>query len=86
MKHVNRTITILVFIFLYIPMIVLAVASFNTGTDIASFKGFTLRQYANLFQRRHAPDAAAQLAHHRAARHAHLDHRRHDGRRRHPLA
>ena len=47
MKHVNRTITILVFIFLYIPMIVLAVASFNTGTDIASFKGFTLRQYAN---------------------------------------
>ena len=30
MKHVNRTITILVFIFLYIPMIVLAVASFNT--------------------------------------------------------
>ena len=38
MKHVNRTITILVFIFLYIPMIVLAVASFNTGTDIASFK------------------------------------------------
>ena len=50
MKHVNRTITILVFIFLYIPMIVLAVASFNTGTDIASFKGFTLRQYANLFR------------------------------------
>ena len=50
MKRVNRTITILVFIFLYIPMIVLAVASFNTGTDIASFKGFTLRQYANLFR------------------------------------
>ena len=50
MKHVNRTITILVFIFLYIPMIVLAVASFNTGTDIASFKDFTLRQYANLFR------------------------------------
>ncbi len=50
MKHFNRTITVLVFIFLYIPMIVLAVASFNTGTDIASFKGFTLRQYANLFR------------------------------------
>ena len=48
MKHFNRTITVLVFIFLYIPMIVLAVASFNTGTDIASFKGFTFRQYANL--------------------------------------
>ena len=52
MKHVNRTITILVFIFLYIPMIVLAVASFNTGTDIASFKGFTLGQYVNLFRDR----------------------------------
>ena len=50
MKHFNRTITVLVFIFLYIPMIVLAVASFNTGTDIASFKGFTFRQYANLFR------------------------------------
>ena len=50
MKHINRTITILVFIFLYIPMIVLAIASFNTGTDIATFKGFTFRQYANLFR------------------------------------
>ena len=50
MKHVNRTITILVFIFLYIPMIALAVASFNEGLDIATFKGFTFRQYANLFR------------------------------------
>ena len=47
MKHFNRTVTILVFIFLYVPMILLAVASFNTGLDIATFKGFTLRQYAN---------------------------------------
>lgn len=30
-------------------MIVLAVASFNKGTDIAVFKGFTLHQYENLF-------------------------------------
>ena len=50
MKHVNRTITVLVFIFLYIPMIALAVASFNEGLDIATFKGFTFRQYANLFR------------------------------------
>ena len=42
MKHFNRTVTVLVFIFLYIPMIVLGVASFNAGTDIATFKGFTL--------------------------------------------
>ena len=50
MKHFNRTVTVLVFIFLYIPMIVLGVASFNAGTDIATFKGFTLSQYANLFR------------------------------------
>lgn len=50
MRHFNRTVTILVFIFLYIPMIVLAVASFNTGLDIATFKSFTFRQYGNLFK------------------------------------
>ena len=50
MKHFNRTVTVLVFIFLYIPMIVLGVASFNAGTDISTFKGFTLSQYANLFR------------------------------------
>ena len=50
MKHFNRTVTVLVFIFLYVPMIVLAVASFNEGLDIATFKGFTFRQYANLFR------------------------------------
>ncbi len=49
MKNVNRIITILVFIFLYIPMIVLGVASFNAGKDIAVFKGFTFANYANLF-------------------------------------
>ena len=43
MKHFNRTVTILVFIFLYVPMIVLAVASFNEGLDIATFKGFSMR-------------------------------------------
>ena len=52
MKHFNRTVTVLVFIVLYIPMIVLGVASFNSGTDIASFKGFTLGQYVNLFRDR----------------------------------
>ena len=52
MRHFNRTVTVLVFIFLYIPMIVLGVASFNSGTDIASFKGFTLGQYVNLFRDR----------------------------------
>ncbi len=50
MKNFNRVFTILVFAFLYIPMIVLAVASFNAGTDIAVFKGFTFEQYRELFR------------------------------------
>ena len=52
MKRANRIITILIFIFLYIPMAVLIVASFNTGKDITQFSGFTLKQYARLFQDR----------------------------------
>ena len=50
MRKVNKIFTILVFIFLYIPMILLAIASFSSGTDIAVFKEFTLRQYGNLFR------------------------------------
>ena len=50
MKKANRLFTILIFIFLYIPMAVLIVASFNTGKDITEFEGFTLQQYVRLFQ------------------------------------
>ena len=50
MKKANRIITILIFIFLYIPMAVLIVASFNTGKDITQFEGFTLQRYAELFK------------------------------------
>jgi len=49
-KKFSKVFTVVVFIFLYIPMIVLAVASFNTGKDIAVFEGFTLNQYAELFR------------------------------------
>lgn len=52
MRRVNRVFTILVFFFLYIPMIVLAVASFNKGMDIAVFQGFTFDQYRELFRDR----------------------------------
>ena len=38
------------FVFLYAPMAVLIVASFNTGKDITDFEGFTLQQYVRLFQ------------------------------------
>jgi len=50
MKRTNKFLTILIFIFLYIPMAVLIVASFNTGKDITDFEGFTLQQYVRLFQ------------------------------------
>ena len=53
MKKTNRILTILIFIFLYIPMAVLIVASFNTGKDIANFEGFTLHRYVELFQDAH---------------------------------
>ena len=53
MKKANRILTILMFIFLYIPMAVLIVASFNTGKDIAHFEGFTLQRYVELFQDAH---------------------------------
>ena len=50
MKMTNRLITILMFAFLYLPMVVLLVASFNTGKNITRFEGFTLQQYARLFR------------------------------------
>lgn len=52
MKHANRIFTILIFIFLYAPMAVLIVASFNVGKDITEFEGFTLMQYAEVFRDR----------------------------------
>ena len=50
MKKTNRIFTILIFIFLYIPMAVLILGSFNTGKNLAIFEGFTLNQYRELFR------------------------------------
>ena len=50
MKKTNKFLTIAMFVFLYAPMAVLIVASFNTGKDITDFEGFTLQQYVRLFQ------------------------------------
>ena len=52
MKYLNRIFTVLIFIFLYIPMAVLIVASFNVGKDITDFEGFTLMQYVEVFRDR----------------------------------
>ena len=50
MKKANRILTIIIFAFLYLPMLVLIVGSFNTGKDLTIFEGFTLGQYKALFQ------------------------------------
>ena len=52
MKKVNRVLTILMFVFLYIPLVVLIIGSFNTGTNLTRFEGFTFQQYVRLFQDR----------------------------------
>ncbi len=52
MKKVNRLITVLIFVFLYIPMIVLIVASFSGGKDITEFEGFTFSHYSGVFRDR----------------------------------
>ena len=50
MKKTNKLLTILIFIFLYIPMLVLIVGSFNEGKSLARFDGFTLMQYVELWE------------------------------------
>ena len=50
MKKFSRVVTIIIFIFLYMPMLVLGVASFNQGSDVATWQGFTFQQYTALFQ------------------------------------
>lgn len=49
MKRTVRVFTILIFAFLYIPILLLVIASFNSGSDMVVFKGFTLYNYSELF-------------------------------------
>ncbi len=49
MKQFQRVFAVIIFLFLYIPILLLAVASFNQGSSMVVFKGFTLRNYAALF-------------------------------------
>ena len=48
MKKFNRVFTVLIFIFLYAPMAVLVVGSFNQGKSLVRFDGFTFDQYVEL--------------------------------------
>ena len=50
MKKLNKIFTIIIFVFLYIPMAVLVVGSFNEGKSLVRFDGFTFDQYAELLR------------------------------------
>ena len=50
MKKSIKILTILIMVFLYVPMVVLIVGSFNEGKSLARFDGFTFRQYGELFR------------------------------------
>ena len=49
MKKLHRVFTIIIFLFLYIPMILLCIGSFSSGTDLAHIHGLTLHQYSEFF-------------------------------------
>ncbi len=50
MKTFTKVFTFLVFAFLYIPIFVLIIASFNAGYGITVFQGFTLQNYGELLR------------------------------------
>lgn len=50
MKKTSRIITVIIFIFLYLPILLLVIASFNSGTDLAVFRSFTFAQYGEFFK------------------------------------
>jgi len=53
LKKASKIYTALIFLFLYLPLLVLVALSFNTSKNRVNIEGFTLRWYAELF-RNHA--------------------------------
>ena len=58
MKHLSRAYIFLILGILYIPIITLVFFSFNAANSTASFTGFSLRWYVELF---HSPDTFIAL-------------------------
>ncbi len=50
MKKFSKIFTVIIFIFLYAPILVLVVASFSSSMDPAVFGGFTFSRYSELFK------------------------------------
>ncbi len=49
-KFIKRGYLVLVLLFLYVPIVVLILQSFNAGVSRAKWEGFSLKWYADLFQ------------------------------------
>ncbi|RRD94236.1 ABC transporter permease [Clostridiales bacterium COT073_COT-073] len=49
-KHLARLYTFLIFFFLYAPILVLIIFSFNSSKSTAAWSGFSLRWYSELFR------------------------------------
>lgn len=49
MKKTLRIFTVLIFAFLYIPILLLVFGSFTSGSDLSSFQSLTLHNYSELF-------------------------------------
>jgi len=49
MKKTIRIFTVLIFAFLYIPILLLVFGSFTSGSDLSSFHSLTLTNYSELF-------------------------------------
>lgn len=58
MKHLSRIYTLLIFIFLYAPIAVMILISFNSSASTYVFSGFSLQWYKMLF---HDADSMAAL-------------------------
>ena len=57
MKHVNRLYVTLIFIFLYAPIAIMILFSFNNQRSLAKFTGFSLQWYVELFNNTKALNA-----------------------------
>ena len=50
MKKFNRVFTIIILVILYVPMLLLVLASFEKGRTLGVFSGFTFSNYTGLFK------------------------------------
>ena len=56
-KGMNLTVFSLVMVFLYIPILILIIFSFNDARIVTGWQGFTLKYYKQLFQNRTIQEA-----------------------------